>query len=198
MIELDKNGFISTGGLLYDIFIDQTKEIELNAFEEYSERQLELCKRILGEAENAIQDACQEAINNVLKHSLLKNQPISLLWPYLRKATVNACYEELRRRHRERDRLDRVADRYFVAESRDPATAAMHADVLLTSDRIVREHFGPQDLEIFRLHYYDGLRLTEISSKLGLSYSTVKKHHRVIIAKVRQSLETRTGKRVLR
>lgn len=159
-----------------------------DVFGEYAARQLELAKKILGGDVSAVEDACQEACKEILDHSLTSDRPIEVSWPYLRTATVYACYRELRRRHEERVKLGEAAHRYVIAEAPDLATAAMSADLLLTSDRIVRREFGSPYLDVFRLRYLDGLSVRQIAERLKLPISTVKKHNMMIIRFLRRTL----------
>ncbi len=157
--------------------------------EKYAERQRTLAKRLLGEDVPAVEDACQEARKDVLRRSRANKEPIEVFWPYLRKATIHVCYRELRRRYREQ--VARTGDpfRYVIAEAPDPAIAAMLADILLTSDRIIRKHFGPLDVQIFRLRFHDGLPISAIATQLGVSVSAVKKHQRAMLAVLRKTLD---------
>jgi len=158
-------------------------------FGPYLEKQRALAMRIMGGNVAAAEEACEEARMAVLTRSLANHEPIQLFWPYLRRATVRACYRKLRRLHRERLRLEQGADRFVIGEAPDPATAAMIADVLLTSDRIVRKHFGSRHVDIFRLRYHDGLSVREIAARVALSVSTVKHDLHAIIALLRRSLQ---------
>ncbi len=65
----------------------------------------------------------------------------------------------------------------------------MLADVLLTSDRIVRKHFGTAYVEVFRLRYHDGLAVTEIARKLKLPISDVKLKLHIILSLLRKTLQ---------
>ncbi len=157
-------------------------------FEQYVEKQFTLAMQLLGGDKFAAEDACQKARRVVLSRNLGKKKPIVGLWPYLRRATIGACYEELRWRYRERQKLAGVASQYAIREAVDPAIASMLADVRLTSERIVRQYRGSPSLAIFRLRYSDGLSIPEIAERLGLSPSAVKRHNRAILVLLRKKL----------
>lgn len=157
-------------------------------FGPYVKRQQTLAVRIMGGNIAAAEEACEEARTAVVQRSLANHEPIVLFWPYLRRATVNACYKRLRRLHRARLHREQGGDRFVIAEAVDPATAAMIADVLLTSDRIVRKNFEPLYTDIFRLRYHDGLSVREIAVRMSLSVPQVKYALRSIIALLRRRL----------
>ncbi len=163
------------------------KHPESALLEKYSEEQMVLATQRLGGDAAAATIVCQEVRKAVARRLRGDGEPIKAIWPYLCRATVNACYRKLRR-HREHVQLGKAADSYVIAESLDPAIAAMLADVRLTSERIVREYRGSPSLEIFRLRYADGFSTPEISARLGLSQSTVKRHSRAILVLLRKKL----------
>ena len=161
----------------------------VSQFEEWYEEQRRLATKLLGGDVAAAEDACQEARKDVYRHTLHSNVPIGAFWPYLRRATVRACYRELRRRRRDHLRWSNAASQYFIAEAPAPEIAVMLADTLLTSDRIVRERLGSPYIEIFRLCFYDGLTPPQIAYRLGLSLSAVKQYKRRTIALLRAMLD---------
>lgn len=67
-------------------------------------------------------------------------------------------------------------------------------DFVQTEDRLDLEQaintLKPEDAEIIRLHYYNGMSVQEIAASMNLPYETVKKRHQRSIAKMRLLLLT--------
>ena len=67
-------------------------------------------------------------------------------------------------------------------------------DYLQTEDRLDLEQaintLKPEDAEIIRLHYYNGMSVQEIAASMNLPYETVKKRHQRSLAKMRLLLLT--------
>jgi RNA polymerase sigma factor (sigma-70 family) len=160
-------------------------------FSDYEQRQLEVAERILGHGGTLAQDACQQARIAVYRHISSDKEPIRDFWPYFRAVTVHACYEILRVQYRTQSLFARALERYVIAEAPDPVRAVMQADLLLTSDRIIRKELGVPYVDIFRLCYLDGLSLRAISVRLNMPVSTVKNHNKKILETLRRTLDLR-------
>ena len=156
---------------------------------DYEHRQLGVAQRFLGEGGSLAEDACQQAWMAVRSRILRRNEPIQDFWPYLYTATVRVCYRMLRERYRTQALFAGAVERYVIAEAPDPVRAIMQADLLLTSDRIIRKELGVPFIDIFRLCYLDGLSLRAISVRLRLPASTVKKYNKRIVEKLRRALD---------
>ena len=157
-------------------------------FTDYEQRQLKVAERILGYGGALAEDACQKARLAVHKRILSNKKPIRDLWPYFRAATVHACYEILRAQYRIQSLFEGALERYSIAEAHDPVRAVMQADLLLTSDRIVRKELGMPYVDIFRLRFLDGLAFSAIAVRLNMPLSTAKNYHKKILETLRRTL----------
>jgi RNA polymerase sigma-70 factor (ECF subfamily) len=135
---------------------------------------------ILRDSDRA-EDAAQEAIVQAWRELPRLRDPAKFdAW--LRKLTVNACFDEARRIHRRAEvSLIRLGDR----TSADPAGAYVEQDRV---DRAFRRLPFDQRTVLVLQHHFD-LSHTEIAETLGIPLGTVKARIRYGSAALRASLD---------
>lgn len=76
-----------------------------------------------------------------------------------------------------------VSDSIDASEHREYSRAELKADL----EQAMKE-LRPDELEIIRMKYYDGMTIREIAASLNLPYETVKKRHHRSLGKLRRTL----------
>lgn len=141
----------------------------------------EVARLILRDPELA-RDAVQEALIRAWR-DLPKLRDPDRFEAWLRRLTVNACLDQVRRRRR---RLIEVE----LMPIHTPATSDgsdAHADRELV-DRVLR-NLDDRGRAIVVLHYYLGMPLTEVASTLGIPVGTVKSRLHRALGEMRLALD---------
>ena len=138
-----------------------------------------LCFRIGGSREEAL-DLTQEALLKVLT-GLNKFQPGRPFKPWLRRVTINACLNRLRRRTPETVSLEQpVAEDIVLGDTlaggaNEPMAAAEWRDARDT----IRQELNRLPLQqrlVLVMRHQEGLSYDEIAAATGLPAGTVKTH----------------------
>jgi len=154
-------------------------EIDIEAvYRRYGPMVLRRCRRLLGDAEEAL-DVAQEVFVRVLKHRerLSGRYPSSLLF----RIATNLSLNRLRERRR-RPALPGDEALHRIATTRD-------LDAPLLLDRLFRRHpDSTRTMAVF--HHVDGMTLEQVARECGMSVSGVRKRLRALRASV-EAMETR-------
>lgn len=131
-----------------------------------ADRCLGIAYRITRDLEIA-EDAVQQALLQAWRE-LPRLRDVSRYEMWFQRLLVNACYQELRRFRRWKDRITELpldgppaADPYRASDDRDALDRAF-------------ARLAPDRRAIFVLHYHAGMELAEIAQITGLPLGTVK------------------------
>lgn len=102
---------------------------------------------------------------------------------YLTAIARNRAISLYRRELRERKWMAAASAEELHKEDPQIMTAELRADI-----EKAMEALKPNELQIIRMKYYDGMSVREIADSLGLPYETVKKRHQRSILKLGRSL----------
>ncbi|HEY1332537.1 MAG TPA: sigma-70 family RNA polymerase sigma factor [Actinomycetota bacterium] len=143
----------------------------------HEQRVYALAYRMLGRAEDA-RDAAQEAFTSAYRRlDSFRGDAAFTTW--LHRITVNACYDQLRRRKGEPDSIEELPAPYEPAAGDDPADAAAAAVDVQRALLAIPAEFR----SVVILHDAQQLAYEEIAEILGVPVGTVKSRlHRGRIA----------------
>jgi len=153
---------------------------EIAAFEEIVDRcqkhVYNMAYRITHNHEDS-HDISQEVFMKVFR-SLGKLKNISAFDPWLRRVTINACMDYLRRRPNEHT----MEDFDFLSHESISTGSNTRPDKPLESDELEKlisravDQLPNRQKKVFVLRHYEGLSLKDIARSLNCSLGTVKAH----------------------
>ncbi len=160
------------------VLVERFKSGEFDAFDEivdrYRGRVYNIAYRFTHNCEDAL-DVSQEVFIKVFK-SLGRLKDSSAFDAWLRRVTVNACMDHLRRRPNEQ-MLESSAyfDQEYVTGSGRTDGPVEDSELRRVISRAV-EQLPRRQKRVFILRHYEGLALKEIAEALNCSLGTVKAH----------------------
>ncbi len=157
--------------------VERFQSGEFDAFDEivvkYRERVYNLAYRFTHNAEDSF-DISQEVFIKVFR-SLGRLRDASVFDSWLRKVTMNACVDYLRRRSNESylERSTLVLEHISGNERTD---SPVECDELRSMIARAVNQLPKRQKKVFMLRHYEGLTLKEIAEALNCSPGTVKAH----------------------
>ena len=160
------------------VLVERFKSGEFDAFDEivdrYRGRVYSIAYRFTHNCEDAL-DVSQEVFIKVFK-SLGRLKDSSAFDAWLRRVTVNACMDHLRRRPNEQMLECSVYfDQEYVTGSGRTDGPVEDGELRRVISRAV-EQLPRRQKRVFILRHYEGLALKEIAEALNCSLGTVKAH----------------------
>jgi RNA polymerase sigma-70 factor (ECF subfamily) len=132
--------------------------------------------KLLGSARRVVRS--EDAAKDVVQETLLKlaQNLASLRDPeafgkWSRRILYRCCFAHLRREKRDRERTGDIESLAMIAPNADPEALAMRGESALVE---AVESLGSASREVVRMHYFFGLSLREIASRIRISEGAVK------------------------
>ena len=153
---------------------------EIAAFEEIVDRcqkhVYNLAYRITHNHEDS-HDISQEVFMKVFR-SLGKLKNISAFDPWLRRVTINACMDYLRRRPNEHtiENFDCLTHEFITSGRNTRPDRPLESDELEKLISRAVDQLPNRQRKVFILRHYEGLALKDIARSLNCSLGTVKAH----------------------
>ncbi|HUF74616.1 MAG TPA: sigma-70 family RNA polymerase sigma factor [Gammaproteobacteria bacterium] len=121
-------------------------------------------------SEDAAKDVVQEALLKLAQNlASLRNPEAFGKWS--RQILYRCCFAHLRREKKDRERAGEIDGLAMVAPDADPELLAMRGESELVE---AVDSLGRTSREIVRMHYFIGLSLREIASRVRISEGAVK------------------------
>ena len=165
-------------------------------YERYGRRVFALAVRILGDAVSA-EEVTQDVFMSVWRRGASYTSKKGKFTTWLFSIAHNRTIDELRKRRRDRSRINDDIDDHLNLESGDisPADATV-AQSEYTKIRTAMENLPEEQKNVVELSYFKGFTQTEIAAKTGQPLGTVKTRMRLALKKLRKALSAELGTQV--
>lgn len=134
-------------------------------------------------------DTANDVVHSVFSSLLASGLPDSADTAYLLRATRNRALNHIRNL----DARKRIAELYTLESESDADDANDEIPDHRQIAQMIEDSLTPQTAEVVRLRFYEGLRYSAISERLGISETAVYKHLRRAIEILRPIMKEKYG-----
>ena len=175
---------------------DQDREALSILYDRYGRRVFALAVRILNDPVGS-EEVTQDVFMSVWRRGATYTTKKGKFTTWLFSIAHNRTIDELRKRRRDRSRLNDNIEDHYDLKSGDisPADAAV-AQSEYAKIRAAMEGLPEEQKNVVELSYFKGLTQTEIADKTGQPLGTVKTRMRLALKKLRKALSAEMGAQV--
>ena len=165
-------------------------------YDRYGRRVFALAVRILSDSVSS-EEVTQDIFMSVWRRGATYTSKKGKFTTWLFSIAHNRTIDELRKRRRDRSRINDDIDDHLNLESGDisPAEATV-AQSEYAKVRAAMENLPEEQKNVVELSYFKGLTQTEIATKTGQPLGTVKTRMRLALKKLRKALSAEMGTQV--
>jgi len=175
---------------------DQDRDALSTLYDRYGRRVFALAVRILNDPVGS-EEVTQDVFMSVWRRGATYTTKKGKFTTWLFSIAHNRTIDELRKRRRDRSRLNDNIEDHYDLKSGDisPADAAV-AQSEYAKIRAAMEGLPEEQKNVVELSYFKGLTQTEIAEKTGQPLGTVKTRMRLALKKLRVALSAEMGAEV--
>jgi len=175
---------------------DQDRDALSTLYDRYGRRVFALAVRILNDPVGS-EEVTQDVFMSVWRRGATYTTKKRKFTTWLFSIAHNRTIDELRKRRRDRSRLNDNIEDHYDLKSGDisPADAAV-AQSEYAKIRAAMEGLPKEQKNVVELSYFKGLTQTEIAEKTGQPLGTVKTRMRLALKKLRKALSAEMGAQV--
>jgi RNA polymerase sigma-70 factor (ECF subfamily) len=175
---------------------DQDRDALSTLYDRYGRRVFALAVRILNDPVGS-EEVTQDVFMSVWRRGATYTTKKGKFTTWLFSIAHNRTIDELRKRRRDRSRLNDNIEDHYDLKSGDisPADAAV-AQSEYAKIRAAMEGLPEEQKNVVELSYFKGLTQTEIAEKTGQPLGTVKTRMRLALKKLRKALSAEMGAQV--
>ena len=175
---------------------DQDRDALSTLYDRYGRRAFALAVRILNDPVGS-EEVTQDVFMSVWRRGATYTTKKGKFTTWLFSIAHNRTIDELRKRRRDRSRLNDNIEDHYDLKSGDisPADAAV-AQSEYAKIRAAMEGLPEEQKNVVELSYFKGLTQTEIAEKTGQPLGTVKTRMRLALKKLRKALSAEMGAQV--
>jgi len=175
---------------------DQDRDALSTLYDRYGRRVFALAVRILNDPVGS-EEVTQDVFMSVWRRGATYTTKKGKFTTWLFSIAHNRTIDELRKRRRDRSRLNDNIEDHYDLKSGDisPADAAV-AQSEYAKIRAAMEGLPKEQKNVVELSYFKGLTQTEIAEKTGQPLGTVKTRMRLALKKLRKALSAEMGAQV--
>jgi RNA polymerase sigma-70 factor (ECF subfamily) len=175
---------------------DQDRDALSTLYDRYGRRVFALAVRILNDPVGS-EEVTQDVFMSVWRRGATYTTKKGKFTTWLFSIAHNRTIDELRKRRRDRSRLNDNIEDHYDLKSGDisPADAAV-AQSEYAKIRAAMEGLPEEQKHVVELSYFKGLTQTEIAEKTGQPLGTVKTRMRLALKKLRKALSAEMGAQV--
>ena len=175
---------------------DQDRDALSTLYDRYGRRVFALAVRILNDPVGS-EEVTQDVFMSVWRRGATYTTKKGKFTTWLFSIAHNRTIDELRKRRRDRSRLNDNIEDHYDLKSGDisPADAAV-AQSEYAKIRAAMEGLPEEQKNVVELSYFKGLTQMEIAEKTGQPLGTVKTRMRLALKKLRKALSAEMGAQV--
>jgi RNA polymerase sigma-70 factor (ECF subfamily) len=175
---------------------DQDRDALSTLYDRYGRRVFALAVRILNDPVGS-EEVTQDVFMSVWRRGATYTTKKGKFTTWLFSIAHNRTIDELRKRRRDRSRLNDNIEDHYDLKSGDisPADAAV-VQSEYAKIRAAMEGLPEEQKNVVELSYFKGLTQTEIAEKTGQPLGTVKTRMRLALKKLRKALSAEMGAQV--
>ncbi|MEE8046621.1 MAG: sigma-70 family RNA polymerase sigma factor [Dehalococcoidia bacterium] len=175
---------------------NQDREALATLYDRYGRRVFALAVRILNDPVGS-EEVTQDVFMSVWRRGATYTSKKGKFTTWLFSIAHNRTIDELRKRRRDRSRMNDDIDDHLNIQSGDisPADATV-AKSEYAKIRAAMENLPEEQKNVVELSYFKGFTQTEIAEKTGQPLGTVKTRMRLALKKLRKALSAEMGAQV--